>query len=378
MSQKNLSDIQSRYVENISPTILIFILFIFMLSTMINAPNLIVGYGLVIPTMMMALIFFRPWRGVSLFFMSHLIAGIILIYTSSMFIEIVILSLIVRSIILAVLGYLIINKILSRSYTLLLTIVSLDVIIAYTIGLLYYGHDAIEVGLDIYSLLYTPFVYAAYKQYVDGRNYYAVGIVLSMILFYFSAAYFPSIPTLLWSIILLIILGLSRRYILEYRNPIFILSLIITIILIYMSLPAIYYNFYTATYPYHKHYTVRGEGIYSYNSLNRDVWGLERLRIMDNYVVVRGRVVTDYFIAEDGDICFDVELDPEFHYMLSIGSLILRRGRIHVEIVPADQDTVQPPPKGAYIEMRGTWVIDTDHGSWSEIHPVRDIKIISE
>ena len=52
----------------------------------------------------------------------------------------------------------------------------------------------------------------------------------------------------------------------------------------------------------------------------------------------------------------------------------MRHGHIHVEIVPHDQGNVIIPGKGDYIMVTGAWVIDTDHGSWSEIHPAWHIE----
>jgi hypothetical protein len=344
---------------------------------MINAPNFIVGYGLIIPAMMISLIFFKPWRGVLLFFSAHLIASLILIISRSAFTEIAIVSLIARSILVAILSYAYIKGKLSKPYEMMLTVVALDTIIAYTIGLSYFGHDAIEVGLDIYSLTYIPFVYIAHRHFLKGRYMYTAAAIAIMLLFYFSAAYFISLYTFIWSILLIAILY-TEISIEKISRGISLSLILITLLLVYLSLPSFYYNLYASTYPFHNRLTTMGDGIYSYEALDRDVWSIERLRIMENQVTVRGYVATHYSKAEDGDIYFDLELDPEYSYMLSIGSIILRKGRIHIEIVPADQDYVSPPPIGAYVEITGTWTVDTDHGSWSEIHPARDIKILEE
>jgi hypothetical protein len=107
------------------------------------------------------------------------------------------------------------------------------------------------------------------------------------------------------------------------------------------------------------------------------VWGPSRLRIIDTCVTIRGVVVSEIRVAEDGDITFDMKPDDRYRHMLSIGSHILRKGAIHVEIVPHDQDRVVVPEKGDYIEVTGAFVVDTDHGSWSEIHPAWNITILS-
>jgi hypothetical protein len=87
-------------------------------------------------------------------------------------------------------------------------------------------------------------------------------------------------------------------------------------------------------------------------------------------------VVSEITVSSDGDTTFKLEPDTRYTYMLSIGSIILRKGNIHIEIVPADKDTVVIPEKGDYIEVTGVWVVDTDHGSYSEIHPAWKIVIL--
>jgi hypothetical protein len=67
--------------------------------------------------------------------------------------------------------------------------------------------------------------------------------------------------------------------------------------------------------------------------------------------------------------------------MLSIGSIILRHRTIHIEVVPADQEKVLGPIGGVcpgdVVKITGVFVIDTDHGMHSELHPAYKIEILS-
>lgn len=369
-----------KYIISTRGYILIFILMLLFMLTMINAPNILVGYGLIIPAMMISLIFLKPRTGITLFFISHLIATVILIYTSSTFAEVAILSLIVRTVVVGVLGYYIEKGKLKSLLTLLILIVVLDVYIAYSIGLLYFGHDAIEVGLDIYSLIYIPFIYLSKKLFDGGKLSFSIATIFSMVLYYFSAAYFFALPLFILSIVLLLVFAYEPLH--QYGVKLLGISLLVIIILIPLSAPYIIYNALIISYPLNPKTLIGKQWINeeliegAVADVMAGVWNPSRLRIVDPAVKVTGTVVTEYFIAEDGDICFDVELDPEYTHMLSIGSYVLRRGRIHVEIVPMYQDEVKPPNKGDRVELIGAWVVDTDHGSWSEIHPVWRIRVL--
>jgi hypothetical protein len=360
--------------------ILLLLLNIIFISFSVNAPNLMVGYGLVIPAMMISLLYTRPLRGTAIFFLGHLIATLILIYTSSMFTMITSLSLIVRTLILVVLAYNIEKGRLENKLLTLALITILDTFISYSIALPYFGHDAIEVGLDIYSAVYIPYVYLGYKYLKKGDNTGSAILLLSMLLYYISAAYFYALPLNILSIATLIYFA-SRPP--KNTKTTLIGILIAAIVLTPLSTPQITYNTYITTYPYHPsswtntqwQQTKTGPNCRQGNVL-KDVYDPSRLRVLDTCLTIRGRVVSEITVSSDGDTTFELEPDPRYTYMLSIGSIILRKGNIHIEIVPADKDTVVIPEKGDYIEVTGVWVVDTDHGSYSEIHPAWKIVIL--
>lgn len=351
----------------------LFILGIFFISTSINAPNFLVGYGLVVAYAMIILAYIPTYRGVLIFFLAHLIAAGIMIYTEAAFTHVIILSLIVRTLILLCLIRLVDKGFLGNLGHRLLTLLALEVIIAYTIALLYYAHDAIEVGLDIYSLVYIPYIYLSHKYYSRGDKLSASILIFASVLYYFSAAYFIALMTFIISIVILLVywtgIGLEKRY-----TPIFLIGL--TLVAGVFSQPYIYYNIHVITYPFQPTSWMGTQWLQTESgsrclqgNVFINTYDPSRLRILDTCVTVEGLVVTYPRKNMDGDITFDVELDPEYAHMLSIGSHILRRGRIHVEIVPGDQPNVYIPEKGERVRIVGVWVVDTDHGSWSEIHP---------
>jgi hypothetical protein len=113
------------------------------------------------------------------------------------------------------------------------------------------------------------------------------------------------------------------------------------------------------------------------------VWGPERLRVLNTCVTISGTVegvAPTYGPAYDGDFIIDVRLDPQYEHMLSLGSIILRNGLMHVEVVPSQQpmlaDKLSTIKPGDRVIVTGAFVIDTDHGFWSEIHPTWAISII--
>ena len=260
-------------------------------------------------------------------------------------------------------------------------IVIIDVLISLSLGLLYYGKDAMEVGLGIYSAIYIPFIYLSYTRFTKNMRWGTITPLVYMLVYYFSMVYFPSIilALIVWAFLILSYMVKNDKN----MSKVFIVSLIFIVIGGYLSTPYIVYNIDVSLYPL-KYETWAGvqwnQRKAGQHCLEGDVfistYEPSRLRILDTCVTVEGVVVTDINRAEDGDIYFDVKLDPQYEHMLSTGSWILRSGNIHVEIVPDDQDKVVIPEKGDRVRIVGVWVVDTDHGSWSEIHPTWYIEIL--
>lgn len=113
------------------------------------------------------------------------------------------------------------------------------------------------------------------------------------------------------------------------------------------------------------------------------LYGHERLRVLSTCVTVRGVIKAlepTSGPAVDGDFSFDLALDPGYGGLLSLGSYVFLSGLMHVEIVPSDQPTVLANvtlTPGSHVQVTGPWVLDTDHGWFSEIHPAWSVVLLS-
>jgi hypothetical protein len=123
-----------------------------------------------------------------------------------------------------------------------------------------------------------------------------------------------------------------------------------------------------------------------------NVYHPDRLGVVDGCATVSGTVMS-ITPEEDGDIHFDLALDPPYARLLTAANLTYQHGWLVAEIVPADQPGCIPgqPPKaanasydfgicsgtdeqtpaiGTHVFVTGPHVVDYDHGNWAEIHPV--------
>ena len=94
----------------------------------------------------------------------------------------------------------------------------------------------------------------------------------------------------------------------------------------------------------------------------------------------------------DGDTHGWLDVDPQFKTLLNAGNLSDEGGSLVFEIVckyhvtQADavdacsgyDATVQIPPVGTHVRITGTYVQDTNHAQWMEIHPVTSIEVLPQ
>jgi hypothetical protein len=92
----------------------------------------------------------------------------------------------------------------------------------------------------------------------------------------------------------------------------------------------------------------------------------------------------------DGDTHGWLKVDSQFQNLLNAGNISAEGGNLVFEIVcrfPVTQadakaacqgykDTVKLPPVGSRVRIVGTYVQDTFHAQWMEIHPVTSITVI--
>src|SRR5260370_33782929 len=93
---------------------------------------------------------------------------------------------------------------------------------------------------------------------------------------------------------------------------------------------------------------------------------------------------------KDGDTHGWLEVDPEFQNLLNAGKMSAEGGNLVFEIVcrfPVTQpdaksacqgfkDQVKLPAVGSHVRIVGTYVQDTVHAQWMEVHPVTSITVI--
>ena len=122
-----------------------------------------------------------------------------------------------------------------------------------------------------------------------------------------------------------------------------------------------------------------------------NVYHPNRLHVVQACTRVSGTVKT-VRAEDDGDVHFDLALDPAYTNLLTSENYSAQHGWLVVEIVPADEPGCTPgqPPKpatgtydygictgadestpavGSHVYVTGPYVLDEDHGGWAEVHP---------
>lgn len=136
------------------------------------------------------------------------------------------------------------------------------------------------------------------------------------------------------------------------------------------------------------------------DSLWDQVYNPHRLIVTQKCVAVTGIIVDATNGREpdgvrheaDGDTHGWLQVDSQFTNLLNAGNMSNEGGNLVFEIVckfpvtQADavdscpssyQNTVVIPPIGTHVRIVGSYVQDTNHAKWMEIHPVTSIEIIS-
>jgi uncharacterized protein YraI len=134
------------------------------------------------------------------------------------------------------------------------------------------------------------------------------------------------------------------------------------------------------------------------DSLWDHVYNPQRLIVKEQCVAVTGTIVdaTNKKEADgvrheaDGDTHGWLSLDPQYKSMLNAGNISSEGGNMVFEIVcmfkvsQADakaacpstfHNPVEIPPVGSHVRVIGTYVQDTNHAQWMEIHPVTSITV---
>jgi len=135
------------------------------------------------------------------------------------------------------------------------------------------------------------------------------------------------------------------------------------------------------------------------NTLWQHVYHPTRLVVKQQCLTVTGTIVDatngkqrDGMRHEaDADTHGWLKVDPQFEDLLNQGNMTNEGGNLVFEIVckfvpPTQEDakpacsafssSVQIPPVGSHVRIVGSYVRDTNHAQWMEIHPVTSIAVI--
>ncbi len=124
-------------------------------------------------------------------------------------------------------------------------------------------------------------------------------------------------------------------------------------------------------------------------SLWTHVYHPNRLRVIDPCVTVTG-VIEGIRPEADGDFHILVRLDPQYEDMINQGNIDHQHGDLVVEPICEHDVTqldalaacsnfssnIEIPPVGTNVTVTGSYVLDTQHYDWAEIHPATSITTV--
>ena len=104
------------------------------------------------------------------------------------------------------------------------------------------------------------------------------------------------------------------------------------------------------------------------------VYHPDRLSVRDPCKRITGTVILVRPAEEDGDLHFDVRLDPSHRSLLMPNNFREQDGGLVVEFMPRDHGHLPAPSPGDRVSLLGAYVDDTEH-AWAELHPVWEVSI---
>jgi len=119
------------------------------------------------------------------------------------------------------------------------------------------------------------------------------------------------------------------------------------------------------------------------------VYHPQRLKIIDSCKTVTG-VIQNIKKESDGDYHIQLKLDSQFSNLINSANVKYQHGYLVLEpvcqgiVTQSDaksacmnfKSTLIIPPKGSHVTVAGSYVLDLEHDSWAEIHPISRIAII--
>jgi hypothetical protein len=122
------------------------------------------------------------------------------------------------------------------------------------------------------------------------------------------------------------------------------------------------------------------------------VYHPQRLNILEQCTQVSG-IIEKIRAEQDGDYHIRLALDPNYQFMTNQANVDQQYGDMVLEPIcqnPVEQadavdscqgfsDIINIPPVGTHVLVTGSYVLDLEHDSWAEIHPVTAIgEILSD
>ena len=370
--------------------------------TLANAPTLFFGYGLSAFAVFAVALTCRP--GSRIGFVVGLVLGVAVdLNAQSVFLFVGVGAVVVR-----LLQFFLLDRLRRRIGDLAacLVVLLVGVFLAIAVGLITYGGEGIQPAFAVFDVVYLvpawmlARIQAARLPRVEASAL-ATLVVAATLVAFASASAFLLLAPFLASVIALALVGalvlrrrgpipLTRRTSVDRGAPFAIAALLVVLFL--ASGPAMAWSVRAAAYPLYPDSLearqwvqtstapgCRSGDLAGGRTQANGVWGPQRLRVLSTCVTVTGTIealTPTSGPAVDGDYGIDLRVDPGYAWTLSLGSYVLNGGNLHVEIVPSDQTAVLGNltlVPGGHIQVTGAWVLDTDHGWTSEIHPAWSI-----
>lgn len=379
------------------------VLLVFLTSTTVaNEPILIFGYGLGAFGLLIVGLLLDPLPATVSVLVGSAAGASLIAYTQSAFTLVVVGSVLIRTIQAYALSRL---KKRIGALGAASTVVALGALVATALGFGFYGGDAISTPMTIFEAVYIPPALVVMKAFegvtTRDRKLLGTAAFAATCGVFFSASPFGILVGGSASLfIVLLVSYLVLKPSLAGAKKLGSALLIITLLAVPVSLAsnptALSYNLRTALYPFYPDSLGRSQWTQANSSaaciqgnvagggtIENGVWGPQRLRVVDTCVTLTGVVMglaPTSGPSNDDDYSIDIKLDPQYSYMLSLGSVILQNGNMHVEVVPSQQPSLAGVlgslKPGDRVQVTGAFVIDTDHGFWSEVHPAWQIAIL--
>ncbi len=373
--------------------------------TLGNAPYLFFGYGLSAFAVFAVGLTCRPGSRVG--FVVGLVLGIGVDLTSqSVFLFVGLGAIVVR-----LLQFFLLVRLRRRLGDLAASLVVLlvGVFLAIAVGLITYGGEGIQPAFAVFDVVYLAPAWmlarirAARLPRLEGIGLSTLVVAATLVAFASASAFLLAAPFVA-SLVALTLVGalvfrrrgplpMTKRTSVDRVAPFAITAVLVAFFLI--SGAAAGYSLRAQVYPLYPDSLAarqwiqtsdaagcRGGDLAGGRTETNGVWSPARLRVLSTCVTVSGTIqalTPTSGPAVDGDYGIDIRVDAGYEWTLSLGSYVLNDGNLHVEVVPSDQAAVLGNltlVPGAHVQVTGAWVLDTDHGWTSEIHPAWSIVLL--